>query len=86
VRALQGADPGPRSAKARIAEPVRRNPRRDQMIRVRLLEDEVGRIALPTKAQGSHVLTSMLGADALARVPVGEGALEAGDTVDIEFL
>jgi len=86
VRALQRADPGPRRAKARIAEPVKRNPRREQMLRVRLVDDELGRIALPTKAQQSHVLTSMLDAGALARIPTGDGALKAGETVDIEFL
>ena len=36
--------------------------------------------------QGSHVLTSMLGADALALVPPGEGALAAGERVEIELL
>ena len=86
LRALQGADPAPRRATARLAEPVERNPRRDQMIRVQLEEAAEGRTAIRTKAQGSHVLTSMLGADALARIPAGEGALAAGESVDIEFL
>ena len=86
VRAMQGADPEPRRARARLAKPVKRNPRRDQMIRVRLGEDDEGRTATPTKAQQSHVLTSMLDADALARVPVGDGALAAGEKVDIELL
>ena len=40
----------------------------------------------PTKPQGSHVLTSMLGAGALALVPRGEGELPAGSGVDIELL
>jgi molybdopterin molybdotransferase len=40
----------------------------------------------PTKAQGSHVLTSMLGAEALALVPRGDGELAAGEPVDIELL
>ena len=86
VRALQGADPRPRRAKARLATPVKRNPRRDQMVRVRIADDGGGRLATPTKAQQSHVLTSMLGADALARVPAGEGTLAAGEPVDIELL
>jgi molybdopterin molybdotransferase len=86
VRALQGADPVPRAAVARLAEPVRRNPRRDQMIRVRLDAGDSGWAAAPTKAQQSHVLSSMLDAAALARIPAGEGTLAAGEPVDIELL
>jgi molybdopterin molybdotransferase len=86
VRALQGAGPEPRSATARLAAAAKRNPRRDQMVRVRLEADEGGWVARPTKAQQSHVLTSMLGADALARIPAGEGDVAAGDRVDIELL
>ena len=86
VRALQGADPGIEPAVARLGEPLRRSPKRDQMVRVRLEQGEDGWIARPTKAQGSHVLTSMLGADALARVRAGEGDIAAGERIDIEFL
>ena len=86
VRALQGADPGIRTARARLADPLRRNPRRDQMVRVRLERSDDGWTAQPTKAQGSHVLTSMLGADALARVPQGDGDIAAGERIDIELL
>jgi molybdopterin molybdotransferase len=86
VRALQGADPGIGAGVARLGEPLRRNPKRDQMVRVRLEAGDNGWIARPTKAQMSHVLTSMLGADALARVPQGEGDVGAGERIDIEFL
>jgi molybdopterin molybdotransferase len=86
VRALQGADPGIRAAAARLGEPVRRSPRRDQMVRVRLEAGEAGWVARPTKAQQSHVLSSMLGADALARIPAGEGDIAEGERVDIELL
>ena len=86
IRALQGADPGIRPARARLDEPLRRNPKRDQMVRVRLEQRDDGWVARPTKAQGSHVLTSMLGADALARVPQGEGDVAAGERIDIELL
>jgi molybdopterin molybdotransferase len=51
------------------------------MVRVTL--DADGR-AVPTGPQGSHVLTSMLGADGLARIPAGEGDLPAGTEVDVE--
>jgi molybdopterin molybdotransferase len=86
LRALQGADPRPRAAVARLAEPIRRNPRREQMVRVRVESGDGGLTVAPTKAQGSHVLTSMLGADALARIPQGECPLAAGEAVDIELL
>jgi molybdopterin molybdotransferase len=86
VRALQGADPGIRPTSARAAEPLRRNPKRDQMVRVRLEQDGEGWLVRPTKAQGSHVLTSMLGAAALARVPAGDGDIDAGERIDIELL
>ena len=36
-------------------------------------------LAFPTGPQGSHILTSLLQADALAVVPAGAGELEAGD-------
>ena len=52
------------------------------MVRVRLKDGT----ATLTKQQGSHVLTSMLGASALARIPQGEGDLAAGERVDIELL
>ena len=86
IRALQGADPGIGTARARAGEPLHRNPKRDQMVRVRLEQGDDGWVARPTKAQGSHVLTSMLGADALARVPQGEGDVATGEPVDIELL
>ncbi len=56
------------------------------MVRVALERDGDGWVARPTKAQMSHVLTSMLGADALARVPAGDGNIEAGERIDIELL
>ena len=86
VRALQGADPGIRSDVARAGEPLRRNSKRDQMVRVALERDGDGWVARPTKAQMSHVLTSMLGADALARVPAGDGDIATGERIDIELL
>jgi molybdopterin molybdotransferase len=39
-----------------------------------------------TKEQGSHVLTSMLGADALAILPSAQGDVRAGERVEIELL
>ncbi|MFL5866451.1 MAG: hypothetical protein ACJ766_05050 [Thermoleophilaceae bacterium] len=41
---------------------------------------------MTTGNQGSHVLTSMLGARALALIPSGEGELAPGDRVEVELL
>jgi molybdopterin molybdotransferase len=40
----------------------------------------------PTGAQGSHILTSMLDADALALVEADRGDVKAGEEVEIELL
>jgi molybdopterin molybdotransferase len=87
LAALQGADPSVTRATALLDQPVARNPRREQAIRVRLDAGEDGWRAAPTKdAQGSHVLTSMLGADALALIAPGEGEAPAGERVEVELL
>jgi molybdopterin molybdotransferase len=87
LAALQGADPDASRATALLAQPVARNKRREQAVRVRLAADEGGWRATPTKgAQGSHVLTSMLGADALALIAPGEGEAPAGERVEVELL
>jgi len=85
LRALMGADPAARRATAALGEPVRLSARA-QAIRCRLSAGDDGWRVAPTKAQGSHVLTSMLGAGALAFLPEGSGELAAGSRVDIELL
>jgi molybdopterin molybdotransferase len=82
LRALQGADPQVPRTRARLTRPVRRHAGRDECVRVRL---EEGR-ATPTGAQGSHRLTSMLGADGFAIVTRGDGEAAAGDEVEVELL
>jgi len=87
LAALQGAAPEAPRLTARLDAAIRRNPQREQAIRVRLLQSENGPTARPTTgAQGSHVLTSMLGADALALIAPGDGELAAGDRVEVELL
>ena len=80
------ADPGATRASALLDAPVARNPRREQAVRCRLRAADDGWHAEPTGPQGSHVLTSMLAADALALIPSGEGELAAGERVEIELL
>jgi molybdopterin molybdotransferase len=87
LAALQGAPlPAPPRPAAVLGVDVSRNPRRDQMIRVRLAEEGDTVRAYPNGAQGSHILTSLLGADALALIPTGEGTLAAGATVALHAL
>ena len=87
VSALQGADPAARRASAMLEEAVPRNPRREEAVRVRLSQDDEGlRAKLTLKEQGSHMLTSMVGADALALIGPGEGEAAAGERVEVELL
>ena len=80
LAALQGATDPPQRGRAILGEAVPRQRTREEAVRVRLQD---GR-AMPTGPQGSHQLSSMLGADALAIVPRGEGDLEAGAEVEVE--
>jgi molybdopterin molybdotransferase len=73
-------------SEAVLATPVPRNPDREQALRVRLERQNGRLLATPNGPQGSHIVTSLLGADALALVPAGEGRLEAGATVALEPL
>jgi molybdopterin molybdotransferase len=83
---LQGADPVAPRASARLAEPVVRHRARQQAVRVRLSHAEDGLRATPTGEQGSHILTSMIGADGLALIGAGEGEAAAGERVEVELL
>jgi molybdopterin molybdotransferase len=87
LAALQGAAaPEPPRPTAILGADVARNPRREQMIRVRLTDEGDVVRAYPNGAQGSHILTSLLGADALALIPSGEGELPGGATVTLHAL
>ena len=87
IRRMLGArDPDPRRATAILDERYEKVPGRAHMVRCRLELRDDGWHATPTKEQSSHVLTSMLGADALAIVPSAAGDLEAGERVEIELL
>jgi molybdopterin molybdotransferase len=83
---MLGAADIERRATAILAEPYAKKPGRAHAIRVRLELADEGWRAAPTGEQGSHVLTSMLGADALALLPADRADLEAGDRVEIELL
>jgi molybdopterin molybdotransferase len=86
LAALQGADPSATRAEAVLDRAIPRNPRRDEAVRVRLRPDRDGWHATPTGEQGSHMMTSMLGADALAFVAAGAGEVPPGERLEIELL
>ena len=87
LAALQGRTEEPLlEPEAVLATAVRRNPDREQAMRVRLERRDGKLVAIPNGPQGSHIVTSLLGADALAFVPAGEGELEAGAAVALERL
>jgi len=81
LNALQGADATVPRTRAMLAVDVPRHPDRDECVRVRRRDD--GSVE-PTGPQASHVLSSLLGAEALAIVPRGEGDLPAGSEVTLE--
>jgi molybdopterin molybdotransferase len=86
LAAMQGADPSPPRSSATLEEAVPRHPNREQVVRVHLETSGDGWRARPTGPQGSHMLTSMLGATALARIAPGEGEVAAGERVEVELL
>jgi molybdopterin molybdotransferase len=87
LAAAQGAAADAQRVVATLERPIERNPQREQAVRVHLLQSRNGPTAAPTKdAQGSHVLTSMVGADGLALIAPGEGEAPAGERVEVELL
>lgn len=87
LRKLAGEDPARDRTSAVLDSDYEKGPGRTHAIRVGLTLGEDGWHAQPTKgAQGSHVLTSMLGADALAVIPAENESVAAGETVQVELL
>ncbi|MGN6815846.1 MAG: molybdopterin molybdotransferase MoeA, partial [Solirubrobacterales bacterium] len=85
--AMQGLDPIPGRVHATLATAYRKKPGKAHYLRCRLeLTDAGWRAHLTRESQGSHLLTSMLGADALAVIPAGVEEVSAGDQVEIEPL
>jgi molybdenum cofactor synthesis domain-containing protein len=59
---------------------------RTAVVRCRTRLHHDGWHVYPTKSQESHILTSMLGVEALALVPADREFIAAGEPVDIEFV
>ena len=86
LRALAGAPPEHDETMATLTADVPRLPQRDQAVRCALVLGDAGWLATPTGPQESHVLTSMLGADALAVIAAGSGSAPTGERVRVQLL
>jgi molybdopterin molybdotransferase len=86
LAAMQGASPDAPRATAVLDRAIPRNDRREEAVRVRLRSADDGWHAVSTGDQGSHMLTSMVGANGLALIAPGEGEVAAGSRVDVELL
>ena len=87
LAALQGAPtPAPPAPTAQLVTELPRNPRREQAVRVSLQQSSAGVTATPTGAQGSHILSSLLAADALGMIPMGAGTVAAGEEIALRAL
>ena len=84
--AMAGGRPDRGRIRARLAAAVARAPGRTGAVRCRIEPSDAGWSAVPTGPQGSHILTSMLGADGLALLQPGDGTAEAGEMVDVELI
>ncbi|HWC47811.1 MAG TPA: gephyrin-like molybdotransferase Glp [Solirubrobacterales bacterium] len=85
--ALTGLDPYAGRTRATLATAYRKRPGKAHYLRCRLeLTEDGWRAQLTREAQGSHVLTSMLGADALAFMPAAAEEIAAGEQVEVELL
>jgi molybdopterin molybdotransferase len=84
--ALAGERPQRERTLATIDEDLELTPRRMHAARCRIVLAADGWHATTTGPQGSHILSSMLGAEAIALIPAGEGWLRAGAQVTVEML
>jgi molybdopterin molybdotransferase len=84
--ALAGGRPQRRRTIAKLARDYEKDLGRAHALRCRLEFHEDGWHAHPYELQGSHVLTSMLGADCLAWVPTKTRVVRAGEPVEVELL
>jgi molybdopterin molybdotransferase len=69
-----------------VGDPIRRNPIREQALRVRLQVSDGTTLARVNGPQESHVITSLLGADALALIPPGDGQVQPGTVLALHPL
>lgn len=73
----------PRLVPATLEEKYAKAPGRAHVVRLSARLEDGRWFVRPTKAQGSHVLTSMLDVDALLVVPADSSGLDAGSQVEV---
>ena len=71
------------TVRMRVDAPLRSAGDRRAYLRVRVVARDGELVATPMKAQGSHISTSMLGANGLAIVELGVTRVEAGELVPV---
>jgi len=86
LRAMQGETTASRRTYATLAEDYEKTADRAHAVRARLLLTSDGWQAQLTGDQRSHILGSMLGADALALIPTSVTAVRAGESVEVLLL
>jgi molybdopterin molybdotransferase len=86
VARMLGTTPRERHALASFDADYAKQPGRAHVVRCKLEARDDGWHVQPTKDQGSHILTSMLGTEAFAYLEVERGDVTAGEPVEIEIL
>jgi molybdopterin molybdotransferase len=84
--AMQGAEPGPRLASAKLAQPMPANGPREHWARARLTFRDGEMLAAPMSDQDSSLVTVFAQADALIRRPAEAAAASAGAVVEVLLL
>ena len=69
---------------ATLTETIRKTPGRLHLVRVKLTFDDRAITATPTGLQGSHIQSSLVGCDGLARFAKDASVAEAGSSIDVE--
>jgi molybdopterin molybdotransferase len=82
-KALGQAQLFPPVVNVRVDAPLRAPGDRRTYLRVRVIVRDGELVAVPMNAQGSHVSTSMLGANGLAIVESGVTRIEAGELAPV---
>lgn len=83
---LGGWEPRRWRTTARLGRDYEKAPGRTHAVRCAMELGEDGWMVEPTGAQGSHILTSMLGAECLALMPAEAELVRAGERVDVELI